>query len=116
MEKEHKDNSRNVGSSYIPVYIKNTGINTMRKPKETYKVKCQCCENVLEVWVGPRQVIFDIRSTGWGLWARIKHAFGFIFIPSVYQRGGGLWITPKQFRGLLKKWEKINNYNIESNK
>jgi len=73
------------------------------KKENTFRIKCECCEDSLEIHLGEGQVIISIEMPAFPLWRRIKHAMGLIFKPSEYMTGSDLWVSPKRFKKFLNK-------------
>jgi len=79
--------------------------------------ECEDCKDELEIFIGAGQVIIDINVKHWKLLNRIKHAFGYIFNPKVYQEGATLWLSPKRFDKLIKMLaKKDENCTCSDNK
>ena len=72
---------------------------------KNYKIKCQCCADYLEIYVGEGQVIFDITVTKWRFWGRLKYAL-WILWPRKEYGGSTIWISPCRWRNLIKKLNK----------
>uniref|UniRef100_A0A6M3JDN2 Uncharacterized protein n=1 Tax=viral metagenome TaxID=1070528 RepID=A0A6M3JDN2_9ZZZZ len=67
------------------------------------KLKCQCCDDWLEITEGDGQIHFQMHIEKWNLWSRVKFAIGAILKPSVYKDGGMIWISPKRWKNFIDK-------------